>query len=471
MRGFPGGAAANSEKSAQKGKNMTQEKKQEKLKITLILAAGVLLRLLYVLFSTIYDRQYDIGVIDLDAGHTVSGGHLAYIQYLYENWRLPDCDPTTIYQFHHPPLHHYLCALWMKFCSFFVNNTDKLEELIQVVPFVGSLLTLYFLYKIVKCFDLKARTEQFVMTIFAFHPTLILFAGSVNNDCLGLLFTVLCVYTTILWEKDPTIKNILKIALSIGLGMITKLNVAEMAFPIGLIFLYMLIRTCQKKTSLSLGKLAFQFAAFLAVSLPLGLSFTLRNYSLYDVSPVWVYTLPEDSWQYIGNVPVINRFLWPNLKEMADNLLHFKIGCGYNVWFQIARTSVLGEWDMASVGKLIKIPALLLMFSGILLAAAAFAAFLRVFCSKKYKISTPLRSLFLSGYLTNLLFYLKFVYDYPQECSMNFRYIAITLLFPAVGLGIFSNQSLGKKGRLCLNALLLCFCVLSAVMTGIWCVY
>ena len=52
-----------------------------------ILAAGCMLRLFYVLFSTIYDRQYDIGMIDLDAGHTVTGGHLAYIQYLYENWK------------------------------------------------------------------------------------------------------------------------------------------------------------------------------------------------------------------------------------------------------------------------------------------------------------------------------------------------------------------------------------------------
>lgn len=85
-----------------------------------ILAAGCMLRLFYVLFSTIYDRQYDIGMIDLDAGHTVTGGHLAYIQYLYENWKLPDFDPTSVYQFNHPPLHHYLCALWMKLCSLFI---------------------------------------------------------------------------------------------------------------------------------------------------------------------------------------------------------------------------------------------------------------------------------------------------------------------------------------------------------------
>ena len=120
-------------------------KRTDRIKMDVILAAGCMLRLFYVLFSTIYDRQYDIGMIDLDAGHTVTGGHLAYIQYLYENWKLPDFDPTSVYQFNHPPLHHYLCALWMKLCSLFISNTDVLEESIQVVPFVCSLLILWFL--------------------------------------------------------------------------------------------------------------------------------------------------------------------------------------------------------------------------------------------------------------------------------------------------------------------------------------
>ena len=46
------------------------EKRTDRIKMDVILAAGCMLRLFYVLFSTIYDRQYDIGMIDLDAGHT-----------------------------------------------------------------------------------------------------------------------------------------------------------------------------------------------------------------------------------------------------------------------------------------------------------------------------------------------------------------------------------------------------------------
>lgn len=435
----------------------------------MILGAGFLLRLIYVLFSTIYDRQYDIGMIDLDAGHTVTGGHLAYIQYLFHNWKLPDFDPTTVYQFHHPPLHHYISALWLKFCSFFISDTAVLEESIQMVPFVCSLCILAVLLRIVRQFALQEKTVQLLMALFAFHPALVLLSGSVNNDCMSLLFTLLCVYTTIVWSKNPTARNIVKIALSIASGMLTKQNVAEMAFPIAAVFVYVLVKQWKKEGVP--GKLFGQFALFGAVSVPLGMSFYLRNLFLYRVPLLWVYELPEDSWQYTGNVPLINRFLWPVPAEMADNLLHFKLGCGYNVWMQIIRTSVLGEWDMAGVGRPVKLLAVLLMALGAVLAGIALLAFIWVFFlrPKKYPIDTASRILFVVGYLVHLVFYLKFAYDYPQECSMHFRYIEIELLFPAVALGIWGQSLQSKWMKRLMVAVLGVFCVLSVGMIGVWC--
>lgn len=441
----------------------------EAWKMRAVMAAGFLLRLFYVLFSTIYDRQYDIGMIDLDAGHTVTGGHLAYIQYLYENWHLPDFDPTTVYQFNHPPLHHYISALWLKLASCFLRDTALLEESLQIVPFVCSLLILVILRKILHLFLLEERTKCFLMLLFSFHPALVLLSGSVNNDCMSLLFTLLCVYTALSWAQNPTLHAILYAALSIGLGMLTKQNVAEMAFPMALVFGYVLVRS--RERGLSLRPLWRQFALFGAVSLPLGLGFYVRNRLLYGMPLVWIYELPADSWQYTGNVPVLHRFLWPDLKEFADNLLHFRIGCGYNVWMQIVRTSVLGEWDMADVGRGVKLLAVFLMASGALLAAAAFLAFVYVFLirRRKYPIDIPGRIMCVAGYLVNLIFYLKFAYDYPQECSMHFRYIEIELLFPAVALGfVWQNTGNGwlRRG---LSALLAAFCVLSVCMTGVWC--
>ncbi len=446
-----------------------EQKKSDRRRMTVILGAGFLLRLCYVLFSTIYERQYDIGMIDLDAGHTVTGGHLAYIQYLYENWRLPDFDPTTVYQFNHPPLHHYICALWMKFCSIFISDTALLEESIQAVPFVCSLLILIFLAKILGQLALTQKAKCFVMALFAFHPALVLLSGSVNNDCMALLFTVLCVYYTMLWIKFPTMHNILKIALAIGLGMLTKQNVAQMAFPIAGVFLWTLWKQWKKGGFPQ--KLLGQYGLFGIVSVPLGMCFYIRNMILYKMPLVWIYTLPEDSWQYTGNVPVINRFLWPIPADMVDNLLHFKLGCGYNVWMQIIRTSVLGEWDMADVGKGVKLLAVLLMAAGALLAFAGLCAFLDVFVirRKKYDISTPVRILFVTAYAVHLLFYLKFAYDYPQECSMHFRYIEIELLFPAAALGFVWQQTQKRWLKYGLCAALAVFCILSTGMAAVWC--
>lgn len=448
---------------------MTETQKTGKRKITAVMGAGFLLRLVYVLFSTIYDRQYDIGMIDLDAGHTVTGGHLAYIQYIFENWNLPDFDPTTVYQFNHPPLHHYISALWLKFCSFFIHDTAVLEESVQVVPFVCSLFILIVLLKILRQFSLQEKTVRLLMVLFVFHPALVLLSGSVNNDCMSLLFTLLCVYTTIAWSRTPNARNIVKIALSIALGMLTKQNVAEMAFPIALVFGYVLVRHWKQEGRP--GGLFGQFALFGAVSVPLGMSFYIRNMILYKMPLIWVYTLPADSWQYTGNVPVINRFLWPVPSEMADNLLHFKVGCGYNVWMQIIRTSVLGEWDMAGVGQSVKALAVLLMLFGALLAAAALAAFLYVFFvrRKKYPVDMACRILLAAGYVVHLLFYLKFVYDYPQECSMHFRYIEIELLFPAIALGFVWQETQKKWMKRVLTAVLAVFCVLSTAMIGVWC--
>lgn len=460
--------------------------------VSAVMAAGALLRLFYVMFSTIYDRQYDIGVIDLDAGHTVSGGHLAYIQYIYENG-LPDFDPTTVYQFHHPPLHHGICAVWMKFCSLFIKNTDILEESIQVVPFVCSLLILWMLYQILKQFELKERTVCFVMAVFAFHPSLILLSGSVNNDCMALLFTLLIVHQAIAWSRSLELAAIVRLAFCMGLGMLVKQNVAEMAFPVGAVFLYILIRSW-KNVSLRV-RLAGQFALFGLISIPIGMSFYVRNLVRFGTSLLWVYELPVDSWQYTGNVPVVNRFLWPIPSEMLDNLLHFRLGCSYNVWMQLIRTSVLGEWDMASVGVPVKLLAVLLMLLGAVLAFLALCCFGKVFAAGGIRMAAaglkralrkggaeadgtgsaallcgdiPCMILFTVGYAVSMICYLIFAYRYPQQCSMHFRYIEITLLFPAVALGLVWQT--GKRWFQALSAVILAgFALCSTAMVCVWC--
>lgn len=442
---------------------------KEKANLYMIMIAGALLRLFYVCLSTIYERQYDIGQIDLDAGHTVSGGHLAYIQYFFHNG-MPDFDPTSVYQFHHPPLHHAICAGWMKFCSLFIKNTEVVEEAIQVVPFVCSLLTLWLLYRIVDRFEIGEKVKCFVVAIFAFHPALVLLSGSVNNDCMALLFTVWIVDLTMEWSKKPSFVTIVKLAFAISLGMLVKQNVAEMAFPVAAVFLYVFIKNFKEKAQRN--NLFGQFTVFGIISLPIGMSFYIRNLVKFHMSMFWVYEISEDSWQYTGNVPVLNRFLWPVPSDIIENLTQFKLGCGYNVWMQIVRTSVLGEWDMAAATKPVKLLAVLLMFLGAILAFAALCAFIKVFIidgiKNRKNIDVAVYLLFAIGYLVNMFCYLTFAYNYPQECSMNFRYITINLLFPAVALGMALHKSKKKWTWVASVGTLVAFALCSVAMIAYW---
>ena len=440
-----------------------------KLCFRLILCAGILVRIIYVLKSTIYDRQYDIGMIDLDAGHTVSGGHLAYIQYIYENMKLADVDPTTVYQFHHPPFHHFVSAVFMRFISLFTSNTDVIEESMQFVPFACSIVTLLAAIAVMKRFKISGRALNFAVAVLCFHPALILLSGSVNNDCMALMFSVLSILFTMKWLEKRDYKNIILMAVSIGLGISTKQNVAEMAFPIGAVLLFVLAKEAAEKKDVS--KLILQYATAGFISVPLGMWFYIRNLLKYNMSIMWVYELPNDTWQYTGNIPVINRFLWPVPAEMIDNLKHFKIGCGYNVWMQIMRTSVLGEWDMAEVGKGIKLIAVLLMLAGALIALVAFIYFMKIFVlgiGWNSKLKPLYRVMFAVGYIVVMACYLVFAYKYPQQCSMHFRYIEITLLFQTVALALGYEKIKGSTKNIW-DFVLTTFSVLSMLMCAVWC--
>lgn len=442
---------------------MKTEKKIDK-QILMILCAGVLLRLFYVWGTTVFERQYDIGTIAIDKGHIVSGGHLAYIQYLYETFRLPDFDPTTVYQFNHPPLHHYVSAVVMKICSLFIHDYADLYETLQIVPFICSVLIMWYCYRIFRMIFQKREALSVSMLLVAFHPALILLSGSVNNDTMSLLFMILCVYTMMQWCEQKTYRNIVKAALAIALGMMSKQSVAIMAFPMGTVFVCEWLRSIYAKDKSLTVKLSLEYVAFAVISVPLGMWFYIRNMILYHMPLVWVYTLSEDTWQYTGNVPVCNRFLWPVPEDILDNVRHLQMGCGYNVWMQIMRTGIVGEWDMSAVGREIKVVAMLLMLLGAALALFAFYCLIRCCAKLKWQV----RILFIMGYVVNLIFYLKFAYDYPFQCSMSFRYIEIELLFTIGAIGLWRSESDSRMMNRLLSVTTGVFCMLSVILTGVW---
>lgn len=100
---------------------------------------------------------------------------------------------------------------------------------------------------------------------------------------------------TLRWSYKPCMRNIIFLALAIGLGMSSKLSVAYMAPATALVFLWKLLHTRGWICSL-----LPQFIVFALICLPLGLWWYIRCYVLFGLLFGYVPALSTDSSQYLG---------------------------------------------------------------------------------------------------------------------------------------------------------------------------
>lgn len=454
-----------------------------------IVLSGILLRLYYILATpVVQSRQYDLGSAVPEKG--IFTGHLGYIFYLYTKKGLPDFDPREVYQFFHPPLHHAISAMWLEVLSHFTSNKMIwMTEWLQVLPFVYSVLILLVIWQICREFQLTGRAQCFVMAMVSFHPSLIFMAGSINNDGLSLLFQFLTIWLALRWYRKRDYWNILGLAFSIALGMLTKLSVGMFAIPVGFLFLYVFFTEWKEgaqKSTLWQGfpiKRFWQYAAFALVCIPVGLSWAVRCLVRFGMPLTYVNHLPEQSWQYVGNYSLMERFFIPNPIELIKNLAHGQIGFGENVWVQLFRTSALGECDLSTFPMWGKLVALLMIAAAFVLAVWAFVLLVRVFVlGKKETFSAMdmgIRCFWLIGYLVLFGSYLSFCYNFPHQCTMNFRYMVPTVLYPAVAAGLAVQHvddmqetgMRGQKGRkwtACLQWVICAYAVISVLTIIVW---
>ena len=99
------------------------------------------------------------------------------------------------------------------------------------------------MYRLLRELSFQGLSLLLPLAVFCLHPYMIFLAGSINNDMLSILFMLLTMLYTLRWSQKPCFKNIVILALSIGLGMSTKLSVAYLAPATALVFLWKLLHT------------------------------------------------------------------------------------------------------------------------------------------------------------------------------------------------------------------------------------
>ena len=404
-------------------------------KVFLVILGGIIIRSFYVIFTGVSDRQHDEGYFSGLSDDLINPGHLGYIEYLCKFGHLPDFSPYQLFSYYHPPVHHIISCLYINLQLLFDVNERLAFENIQALTFLYSALCLPVAYNILQKIKCNDTCIVLATALLTFHPGMIYMAGSTNNDMLCTLLTFICFYFSLEWMQNKTLLNLVKIVLSLGFGMITKLNCAVMAFPLAAVFLLHFISECKAKR---MWKSIKEFAVFGIITAGIGLSWVIRNLVFYDTNP-GVPVVTEESILYLGDLPKFYTYVFqPQLHlDYPFHSLHGEQIC--NIWQILFRTSLFDEIrpelpDFLLIGCQ---AALLLAMT---LGTIFFFVTIIMQIREIKKGNKELGIFLLTGYVMVVLTFILFVLKYPFTCSANYRYVVIGLLFTAIAMIQLSDK-------------------------------
>ncbi|MBR3211157.1 MAG: glycosyltransferase family 39 protein [Bacilli bacterium] len=417
------------------------KKNMNKNIVYLIYFAGLMIRTVYILKTDITIRQHDVGSIDEE-------GHLAYIYILYSTFKLPT---TNIWQFYHPPLWHFIASLWMRLHT--ILNQDKIAlEGIQALTVCLSSLTILITNKICEKLKMKDIHRCLTILLIAFHPTMIILSGSINNDILMIMLEYLIILLLINWYKEANYKNTILLAIVTGLCVMTKMNGAVMAVPILYVFFakaWDLFVKNKKMKKAYIQDFLLKMFIFGMISLPIGLWFQVRNIVLFDTNNV-----PNPGkGLYVGKHSFISRFLtidFPSLFRYAFTKPE------YNLPSYLIKTSVFGEY---SYGKMGLVEIVLVVLSVIILLISTILMIKYLIKDRK---NVTINMLIVT-LVTNLISMIVFNMKYPYICYMDFRYVAIVIL-PIIVMITYSLNTIKNKFLRIPIEIVICFFILFSII-------
>lgn len=432
----------------------------------LMILAGIVLRLCYVLYTHSEVRQHDVGYFNW------TWGHANYIEYWYTNGlKLPDFDVRNVWQYYHPPLNHMIMALFLKILTLCGVEYIQATQALQILPLIYSSFCMIASYKLFKAVKLDKLGLIIATALICFHPTFFILAGSYNNDVLSVLFMLLAVNATLKWYNESTLKNIIPIALFIGFGMMTKLSAWMIAPAVAFIFLVVFIKNIKEFKSYIL-----QFAIFALICFPPALWWQVRNLITFDVPLTYVPNLGLDSPQFVGNVPAMER-LFGFTENTLESVFPAFVGMGKeyndcNPTISLFKTAMFdeGNYAISTVNfPQIAVTATMLFYIGIVVALIATFAFLFYMLSKKTELSVHQRVFFLIIFAVFIVSYYSFCFKFPHVCTMNIRYCVPLIVLGAMGMGLLiHNMKTDSKIQTAIKysctILSVAFCVMSCIV-------
>lgn len=403
-----------------------------------VLLAGFVLRAILVIFTPLNFHQHDVNGF----GEGFQGFHDDYIMFIYEHWSLPTGDVRDLGQLYHPPLHHFLSAVFFKINSLIFPKLAGEINVLKTLPFLYTSWFVLISHRLLKHFKIEGAPLVIALAFISFHPQMLFLSIQVNNDALMTVLFAASVYLAIKWYEKPELTTILFIAITIGCAMMAKLSGGLVAFPVAFLFLCKLISAIRKKVRIKTGELIKQFVLFALLVFPLGMWFPMKNFILYGTPFTYVFPIDSTANQDLWMFSPLQRIFAPSSESLKIPFMTTKSNdpaVDYNIFVSLLKTSLFDERSFEN-GYLMNTGRVMFVVAAVMVLICTISA---VYAAIKLKKEKKLTAGFISLMVlcsVLLICYVKWCFDYPVACTESFRYIIPVLPASGVFLGMAAQK-------------------------------
>ena len=344
----------------------TQMYKSHKGFLRALLIAGVWMRLSFIVVIPFFAMCNDVG--DFTDRYNIL--HSGYIQFINFSGRLLNLDVREFGEWYHPPYYHYSASGVLDLQKFLIPSRSENWEGIRALTFLCSVLTLYFSYAITGFLKMTQAGRKAAVAILAFLPALIMGAGNLNNDSMGLMFTMASILFILDWQKTGRYTVLVVAALTMGLSVGTKLSGAMAAPAVLVVIICGMVEAFKEKRY---AKAIISPVLYGLISLPVGLWYFIRNYVRFGV-PLTYILRPTSDYMYLGDIPFITRLIPDEIVSVEDCFFHNGLEGNpeHSIPITLCKTGIFNEAIMrdqigtALTGYILYLLFALLMFIGLI---------------------------------------------------------------------------------------------------------
>ena len=419
--------------------------------LTALLIAGVWIRLCFIVVVPYYAMCNDVG--EFKDRYNVF--HSGYIQFINHTGGIIDRDVREFVEWYHPPYYHFAASFVLDLQKLIIPARAENWEGIRALTFLCSILTLYFSYAITGFLKMSRAGRKAAVAILSFLPALIMLAGNLNNDSMGLMFTMAAVCLILDWKETGRYAVLVMAALTMGLSVGTKLSGAVAAPAVLIVIIAGSYQAFREK---KVFKGILSPLIYGIVSLPVGLWFFVRNYIRYGV-PLTYILEPTSDYMYLGDISFLRKFLPEGYMGVEDCFFHNVLEGAPDQSFPVVlcKTGVFNEAIMRDRIYTALTGFILLWLFAVLMLIFVFAFIYGIVFLVKHDRSIARTALVVLA-IFNIAMYLRMNYTLPYACSMNMRYVLFALICSSFYAGdlygyIASKSPIGKtlmKSLVCL---------------------